>query len=281
MTTKTFDLATALGIPTTGNPSIQILSAALGMVDADGHPDLVLSVSTQGPSNNVASLQLLPGVGDGTFGAAVQIWTSQPAGCVQAAQTCVPAGAACCTGTCMQLGGPGGPGTYQCFSGGPSSGPGPLALLQLADLNNDNKLDIVASSTSGQGSIGNNTSTLAAVLLNPGASAWAPATYVKLGGSATQGVNVNSLVVGNFTSDSKPDILALVGWPNGGANLATAGVYLMTGDGLGGFSVGVPSAIADNCTTSLAAGDFDEDGKLDVGLIDQNATEADRRVWRR
>ena len=269
MTAKTFDLATALGIPNTGNPSIQILSAALGKVDADGHPDLVLSVSAQGSSNNVASLQLLPGVGDGTFGTPVQIWSNQPAGCVQAAQTCVLGGAACCTGTCMQLG----PSNYQCFSAGPGSGPGPLALLQLADLNNDNKLDIVASSTSSQGGApGNNTSTLAAVLLNPGASGWAAPTYLKVGGSATQGVNVNSLVVGNFTADTKPDILALVSPSFGGASLATAGVYLMTGDGSGGFSVGTPSTISDNCTISLAAGDFDEDGKLDVGLIDQGAT---------
>ncbi len=155
-----------------------------------------------------------------------------------------------------------------CFPGGGTSNYPPLTGLKLADLNGDGKLDIVAG-------MGNGSSTtspvLAVVLMNPGQASWGTANLLKLTSGTSQSLLLAGLAVGNFTADTKLDILVGVVPPSGQTSTLT-GLYLLTGDGAGGFTVGTASTLVDGCTAHLLVGDFDEDTKLDVALVDQNGT---------
>jgi hypothetical protein len=52
-----------------------------------------------------------------------------------------------------------------------------------------------------------------------------------------------------------------------------AQLYLLRGDGHGGFSRPHPLGLGDGCTARLAGGDWDADGHMDLALLDEHATQ--------
>lgn len=238
---QTFDLATALGTSRTA-PTININTAAIGDVVGGSNPDLVLSCEYP---NGDDRLVALAGDGTGSFGAPTTLWTNSLAGCLGDTLPCSPTGTPCCSGTC--------------FAANCAPNAHPLvafSVLVLADVNGDGKLDIVGVPGSTIG-----------VVTNPGSGAWPAATI-----TVPNVLQINALLVGNFTADSNPDILIATGEPDGGGTGGPSGLYLLSGDGSGGFGVGPSSAVVDNCTTAMVAGDFDGDAVADLALLDQNST---------
>ncbi|MGH9764093.1 MAG: FG-GAP-like repeat-containing protein, partial [Blastocatellia bacterium] len=122
----------------------------------------------------------------------------------------------------------------------------PLSIA-VGDFNNDGKLDL--ATTNRNGSI--------AILLGDGSggfsqTAGAPLTFV---------ANFpTSLQVGDFNRDGKQD-LAFVDFNGGNA-------FVLLGDGKGGFSEapGSPFASGVASESSLAIGDFNQDGKQDLAI---------------
>ncbi len=268
-------LSTALGLPN-GPPDVMIESAALGEVDGDGQVDLVLSLREQGPPGYTpVSVRLLPGDGSGNFSAPSTIWDGTFGGaCVVDGDPCTQGVTNCCSGSCEQMM----PGVYECMPSPGGSEPGAITQLQLVDLNDDAMLDIVgAMPVENNGGLGDNpyNGTIAAVLLNPGAGGWSEPELHQVSAAPSEGVKIYGLSIGNFTGDAYPDILAIAADPDGFMpNPAASGVYLLTNDGSGGFTVSGPLAtLGDDCTTSITTGDFDEDTNLDLALLDQNATQ--------
>jgi hypothetical protein len=113
------------------------------------------------------------------------------------------------------------------------------------DFNADGKLDLVTA----------NLFSSVSVLLGNGLGGFAaPANFESFGEPL-------DVITGDFNGDSKLDIATAVG------AVQAEAVWVLLGDGLGGFGTAVPSD-----TTvplySLAAGDFNADGKLDLAGAD-------------
>jgi hypothetical protein len=124
----------------------------------------------------------------------------------------------------------------------------PVAIA-VGDFNGDGKPDIV---TANLNSI--------SVLLNQGNGTFqlAPQTNLVIGQSR------GALAVGDFNGDGKLDVAVLVALPQLGANAAE--VFLGKGDGT--FQPGVNYPVGNNSSSSLAVGDFNGDGKLDLATAD-------------
>ena len=119
--------------------------------------------------------------------------------------------------------------------------------IYLADVNGDGKLDIVTSN--GDGSI--------SVLLNKGTGVFqAPKLITSI---TTLSATDNQLAFGDFNGDSKTDIAVA---PN---SLVTndAAIHLLPGNGNGTFGSPITTTLPFYQQT-LAAGDFNQDGKLDL-----------------
>jgi Calx-beta domain/FG-GAP-like repeat/Domain of unknown function (DUF4214) len=112
--------------------------------------------------------------------------------------------------------------------------------LAVADLNADNKLDL----------IGVGQSNGVSVLLGDGAGGFGTATSFSTGFRAT------AVAVGDFNADGKPDLA-----PAGNKNVA-----LLLGNGAGGFG---PSTnyVVNQSPVDIAAGDVNGDGRLDVATV--------------
>ena len=130
-------------------------------------------------------------------------------------------------------------------------GVGPTAPQSVAigDFNSDGKKDLVTANF-GTNNVG--------VLLGNGTGGFGPAVQfaVGVGGTAPQ-----SVAIGDFNSDGKPDLVT--------ANSGTNNVGVLLGNGAGSFAPGI--SIADVLDPrSMAVGDFNGDGKQDV--ITANST---------
>jgi len=112
--------------------------------------------------------------------------------------------------------------------------------LALADLNDDDLLDVVAARQS-LGSAGD-----LAIVLNNGGGALAPET------SVASGIRPTAVVVRDFDRDGVPDLLV---------NDTAASALILFGLGGGLFAAPIP--VDAGAAGSLAAGDFDGDGRLD------------------
>ena len=120
----------------------------------------------------------------------------------------------------------------------------------LADVNGDGKPDIVISNADGTIS----------VLLNKGKGTFGTASLIT--SVAALSPHLNALAIADFNGDGKLDIAAASYYPGSYSN----NVYILLGNGDGTFQapITVQAAPLYNYTNTLAAGDFNHDGKIDL-----------------
>ena len=136
----------------------------------------------------------------------------------------------------------------------------PTALVA-GDFNNDGKMDIaVLNSAKVVGS--DNTSTLL-VLLGSGANTFTPVSGIPRDLSGTKGA---AMAMGDFNGDGKVD-LAIVHQQASSSNTTQGALTILFGNGDGNFSEAPGSPyLTGNTSTSLAVGDFNNDGIADLAV---------------
>jgi Bacterial Ig-like domain (group 3)/FG-GAP-like repeat len=258
---------TFLTAPTYESGGLNAYSVAVADLNGDGKPDLVVAnqYSTTGTNGDVS---VLLGNGDGTFQPAVnyasgaQYAVSVVVGDVSGdgkldlvvANDCSDVN---CTGGAVSVLLGNGDGTFQAAVSY-ASGALNAVSVTLADVNGDGKLDLLVANqcpagsgctTSRAGSVG--------VLLGNGDGTFQAAVTYSSGGDAA-----NSVAVADVNGDGKPDLLV--------ANLcadsscAKGSMSVLLGNGNGTFQAAVSYGSGGLYTSSVAVGDVNGDGKLDL-----------------
>jgi hypothetical protein len=129
----------------------------------------------------------------------------------------------------------------------------------VADLNGDGKPDVVIAdycidSSCATGSV--------SVLLGNGDGTFQPAVSYSSGG-----VGAFYVVVGDFNRDGVPDLAVANEWSD--KKLTSGSVAVLLGNGDGTFKAAVSYLSGGSETESLAVGDFNGDGKLDLAATDE------------
>ena len=120
--------------------------------------------------------------------------------------------------------------------------------LKAADLNGDNKLDLITV----------NGSNGVSVLLNNGSGSFSFPTHFP----TPAGLVNPTLAVGDFNNDLKIDV-AVANEPFGGVPYTTPTMAVLLGNGMGGFGTATVFDLGINFR-SVSAGDFNGDGKVDI-----------------
>ena len=133
------------------------------------------------------------------------------------------------------------------YSTGSTANPGDVFL---EDVNGDGKPDMVISNSDGTISI----------LLNKGKGVFGTANVIS--SVAALSPHLSSLAFADFNGDGKLDIAAASYYPGSYSN----NVYVLLGNGDGTFQAPITTAAAPEYTdtNTLAAGDFNKDGKMDL-----------------
>jgi len=141
------------------------------------------------------------------------------------------------------------------YSTGSTAQPGDVFL---EDLNGDGKPDMVISNSDGTISI----------LLNKGKGIYGTATLIS--SVAALSPHLNALAIADFNGNGKLDIAAASYYPGN----YSGNVYLLLGNGDGTFQAPITTVAAPEYvyTNTLAAGDFNHDGKMDLLVTLEGST---------
>ena len=131
----------------------------------------------------------------------------------------------------------------------------------LEDVNGDGKPDMVISNADGTLSI----------LLNNGKGVFGTASVIT--SVAALSPHLHSLTFGDFNGDGKLDVAAATYYP-GDQSATGSNVYILLGNGNGTFQapISVDAAPQYVYANTLAAGDFNKDGKLDLLVTLEGST---------
>jgi hypothetical protein len=235
---------------------------AVADVNGDGKPDVILANDPGDGAfwGNTASISVFLNNGNGTFGAA-QTYYVLPADAYALAvgdfngdgRLDIVAGGYNQVTVLLNRGPGNQPGFFPVAQTYNLPGYGYTALapssVAVGDFNADGKPDIVATEYYG-GTVN--------VLLNKGdgTGTFAAGQAYAVGGSPT------SVAVGDFNADGKPDLAVTVVVPSATGNTYGVSVLLNLGNGTGAFAAARTYTVGGG--TSVAVGDFNHDGKLDI-----------------
>lgn len=215
---------------------------AVGDVNGDGFPDLVLVSNCQPQTCVGGTLTLLLNNGDGTFGKATEL--ADASGPVTIGDVNGDGNLDLVTAAGVMLGN--GDGT---FSSPNSTVIGGAISITLADVNGDGKLDILAAVPKG-----------VAVQLGNGDGTFQPARILNAGG-----LNPLSVAVADFNGDGIPDLAVADECTSIIKSVCAGGkVGVLAGNGDGTFMAAVTFPTGGAVATSVAAADDDGDGKTDI-----------------
>lgn len=241
-------LAAAVGspisFPTQGlNGPDQVTYVVSGDLNGDGIPDLVT-----GHANDATYLAVQLGVGDGTFGAPIQLTTSYPVNSIAIADVngdgfpdLIETGAG--TGLVYVYFG-NGDGTFgaETYATG---GQGGGSFVVVTDLNGDGILDLAVAYTNG-----------VLTALGNGDGTFAGSNFLPVpGGNGSEG-----LAVSDFNHDGVPDMIM--------SNQGQGMLSLFLGVGDGTFQAPTTIALPDMNPTLLTAADLRHNGTQDVIVTD-------------
>src|ERR1700674_1075690 len=241
-------------------------SVAVGDLNGDGKRDLLVGSRSNGPNGLVGAVNVLLGVGDGTFqerglygtaGLHVYVVLADVNGDGKLDMLASGCNFKDCSTGVVTIHTGNGDGT---FAGGSyvfgTGGKQPTSSPAVADFNGDGKLDLVVAHCgygcpSGTGTVG--------VLLGNGDATFQTAvTY------GTGGIGAHQVIVADVNGDGKPDLIV----PNACASSAncigpgSVGVLLGKGDGT--FQAAVAYGSGGDDAISVAVADVNGDGNLDV-----------------